>query len=185
VPRAPRSQVANGLYHVTARGNRGDAIFTSEHDRRRFLELLAQTTLDCGWRCVAYCLMTNHFHLIVATPEPNLSKGMHALNGIYARWFNWRHGFEGHLFQRRYHAALIESDHHMLEACRYVLLNPVRARLSPSPAAWRWSSYRATAGLAPRPPFLAASLILSYFGSDEAKARRAFSSFVLDAARRA
>jgi REP element-mobilizing transposase RayT len=180
-----RAERPNGVYHVTARGNRGHEIFSSELERRRFLELLAKCTDQCGWRCVAYCLMTNHFHLVVATPEPNLSKGMHALNGVYARWFNWRHGFEGHLFQRRYHAAPIESDHHMLEACRYVLLNPVRARLSPSPAAWRWSSYRATAGLAPRPHFLAAGLILSYFGSDEAKARRAFSRFVHDAARRA
>ena len=183
MPRASRRQFANAVYHVTARGNRGDDIFTSETERRRFLELLAKSTLDCDWKCVAYCLMSNHFHLIIATPEPNLSKGMHALNGVYARWFNWRHGLEGHLFQRRYHAAVVEGDHHMLESCRYVLLNPVRARLAPGPAGWRWSSYRATAGLESQPQFLAASLILSYFGEDDAKARRAFRSFVHDAAR--
>ncbi|MGH3013634.1 MAG: transposase [Gaiellaceae bacterium] len=183
MPRASRSQFANAVYHVTARGNRGDDIFTSETERRRFLELLAKSTSECGWSCVAYCLMTNHFHLIIATPEPNLSKGMHALNGVYARWFNWRHGLEGHLFQRRYHAALVESDHHMLESCRYVLLNPVRAQLAPSPAGWRWSSYRATAGLEPQPQFLATSLILSYFGNDDVKARRAFRSFVHAASR--
>jgi putative transposase len=178
-----RSQLAHAVYHVTARGNRGEDIFLSNDDRMRFLELLAKSTHECGWRCIAYCLMTNHFHLIVTTPEPNLSRGMHALNGVYAKWFNGRHGFEGHLFQRRYHAALVESDHHMLESCRYVLLNPVRARLSPSPGAWRWSSYRATVGVDPQPHFLAPGLILSYFGSDEPRARRAFKSFVLDASR--
>lgn len=182
VPRALRSQFANAVYHVTARGNRGDDIFTAEAERRRFLELLAKSTLECGWNCVAYCLMSNHFHLIIATPEPNLSKGMHALNGVYARWFNWRHSLEGHLFQRRYYAGLVESDHHMLESCRYVLLNPVRAGLASTPGGWRWSSYRATAGLEPQPQFLAASQILSYFGDDAAKAREAFRSFVHDAA---
>jgi REP-associated tyrosine transposase len=178
-----RSQLPNGVYHVTARGNRGHDIFTSGSDRKRFLELLAKNAHACRWRCIAYCLMTNHFHLIVATPEPNLSKGMHGLNGVYAKWFNGRHGFEGHLFGRRYHASLVESDHHMLEGCRYVLLNPVRARLAPSPSAWRWSSYRATVGLDPQPPFLASDLILSYFGREEQRARHAFRGFVLDAPR--
>jgi putative transposase len=181
MPRAPRPRLANGVYHVTARGNRGEEIFTSDSERRRFVHLLAKNAQACGWQCFAYCLMTNHFHLLVATPRPNLPEGMHGLNSAYARWFNWRHGFEGHLFQRRYHASLIESDHHMLESCRYVLLNPVRARLSPSPCAWRWSSYRATVGLDRKPRFLALDPILVYFGRDVAAAREAFRRFVLDA----
>ena len=181
VPRAPRRQEPNAVYHVTARGNRGEAIYTDDRDRRRFLQLLETTVTGCDWRCLAYCLMTNHFHLLVATPQPNISLGMRALNGVYARWFNWRHGFKGHLFESRFHAVVIESDWHLLEASRYVLLNPARAGLVRRPEDWRWSSYRATAGLERQPSFLATSVILSYFGEGSRKRRPAFRAFVQDA----
>ena len=128
--------------------------------------------------------MTNHFHLIFGVPKTNLSEGMHRLNGAYAKWFNWRHDYEGHLFQRRYHAALVESDHHMLESCRYVVLNPVRAGIADHPSAWSWSSYRPTAGLDPEPAFLTTERLLTYFGREEAKARLAYRAFVAAAARR-
>ncbi|HEU4448881.1 MAG TPA: transposase [Gaiellaceae bacterium] len=181
MPRAPRPRLANAIYHVTARGNRGEEIFLADRDRHRFLQLLAKTVSAHEWRCVAYCLMTNHFHLILELPKPNLAEGMHSINGVYARWFNWLHGYEGHLFQRRYHAVVVESDHHLLESCRYVLLNPVRAGVTRHPWEWRWSSYRPTAGLDPAPAFLAADRLLSYFGQETARARLAFRTFVAEA----
>ena len=125
--------------------------------------------------------MTNHYHLVVATPEPNVSPGMHYLNGVYARWFNWRHGYEGHLFQRRFHSAVIESDWHLLEACRYVVMNPVRAGLVARPADWAWSSYRATVGANGGKPTIAVDEVLKYFGSRHTTARETFRLFVDDA----
>jgi hypothetical protein len=125
--------------------------------------------------------MTNHYHLIVQTTEPNLSQAMHHLNGSYARWFNRRNGHRGHVFERRFHAAAIESDWHLLEACRYVVLNPVRAGLARAPAEWAWSSYRATVGLASPATGLALDDLLRLFGKHRLKARDAYRTFVADA----
>ena len=125
--------------------------------------------------------MTNHFHLVVRNPEPNVSQAMHHLNGCYARWFNRRYGYQGHLFQRRYHAAAIESDWHLLEACRYVVLNPVRAGIATRPAEWPWSSYRATIGTQSTGSTLALDEILGFFGRRRSQAREAFRAFVDDA----
>jgi REP-associated tyrosine transposase len=125
--------------------------------------------------------MTNHYHLVVMTPEPNVSRGMHHLNGVYARWFNWRHGYEGHLFQRRFHAGVIASDWHLLEACRYVVMNPVRAGLVRRPADWTWSSYRATVGTNGDAPEIAVDELLRFVGPRRASARKTFRSFVDDA----
>ena len=128
--------------------------------------------------------MTNHYHLLVRTPEPNLSEAMHHLNGAYARWFNRRHGYRGHLFERRFHSATIESDWHLLEACRYVVLNPVRAGLVKAPSEWVWSSYRATLGLSRSNARVTVDQTLKFFGRDRDKAREAFRRFVADAPRR-
>lgn len=180
MPRPPRPQLPNALYHVTSRGNRGEAVLSDGAERLRFLQILSRTSDRFGWRCLAYCLMTNHYHLVVRTPEPCISQAMHQLNGVYARWFNWRHGYEGHLFQGRFHAALIESDWHLLESCRYVVLNPVRAGLVQRPGAWEWSSYRRTVGLPADTDVVAVDELLRFFGSRRAAAQSAFEAFVAD-----
>lgn len=148
---------------------------------RRFLAILDQATTRFGWRCLAYCLMTNHYHLVVQMREPVASRALHHLNGNYARWFNRRYGFRGHLFQRRFHAAEIESDWHLLEACRYVVLNPVRAGLARQPAEWPWSSYRATVGLPSHSAQLALDDLLGFFGRRRRAAAEAYRFFVEDA----
>lgn len=181
MPRHPRPRISNAIYHVTARGNRRAPILTTQAEFRRFLALLSETIELFGWKCLAYCLMTNHYHLLVRTPKPNVSEGMQRLNAAYARWFNRRHGYEGHLFQRRFHSALVESDWHLLEACRYIVLNPVRAGLTSHPGEWRWSSYRATARASSDETSLALEEVLRFFGRENDRAGAAFRAFVDDA----
>jgi putative transposase len=149
-----RVEFPNALYHVTSRGNGKQPIFLDESDRERFLGLLARTCERFAWRCHAYCLMGNHYHLVLETPRPNLSRGMQQLGSGYAQSFNRRHERTGHVLQGRYKAFLVEKEAHLLELTRYVVLNPVRAGLCRSAGEWRWSSYRATCGDAPTPRFL-------------------------------
>jgi putative transposase len=181
MPRSPRPLLPGGIYHVTSRGNRHEAIFVDDGDRDRFLVMFSEVAVLFRWHCHAYCLMSNHYHLLLETPEGNISVGMHRLNGNYARWFNRRHGFEGHLFQDRFHAVLVESDWHLLEASRYITLNPVRAGLCSHAGHWPWSSYGALVGQAPAPTFLAVERLLGYFGSTPNLARKAFCRFLDDA----
>ena len=141
VPRPPRIQLAGGIYHVTSRGNRRQAIFHDDNDRRWFLMFRFHVFKRWGWRLHAYCLMTNHFHLLVETPEPNLSSGMQRLKSGYAAYFNERHSLVGHLFQQRFDSRLIESEEHFSETLRYIALNPVRAGLCEHPAQWPWSTF--------------------------------------------
>ena len=178
MPRPPRLQAQGATYHVTTRGNRKQEIFTDDRDRLRFLELLEQAVELLGWRCHTYCLMTNHYHLLVQTSEPDISRGMHRLNGVYAKWFNWRHGYEGHLFERRFHDELVEGHAHLLELTRYIVLNPVRAGLTRTAGEWRWSSYNAMIGKAPQPAFLTTSWVLSLFSKDPDRARQLYADFV-------
>lgn len=114
--RPPRPQFPGGVYHVSARGNERSPFYRDDGDRRCFLELVAHVRVRYGWRVFSYCLMTNHYHLLVQTPEPNLARGMSHLNGVYAQWFNCRHGRVGHLFQGRYGARLVQADEHLLAA---------------------------------------------------------------------
>lgn len=184
MPRAPRLLVPNGIYHVTARGTRGTAIYTDRRDLGRFIELFGHAVERYDWCCAAYCLMTNHFHLLIETPQPNLSDGMQRLNALYAQWFNARHAVEGHLFERRFHAVLVESEWHFVELCRYLPLNPVRAGLCTDPGDWPWSSFGATTGQVAAPRFLTVSRLLGHFGEDPAAARLRFRAFVDDGAPR-
>jgi REP element-mobilizing transposase RayT len=149
MPRPLRHEESGAVYHVTARGNRRAAIFADDVDRRTYLLTLAQTRARFRWRCLTYCLMHNHFHLVVMTPEPNLAVGMNRLNSLYAQSFNRRHRLTGHLFQGRYHSVAARTEVQVLEAMRYVALNPVRADLCESPGEWTWSGHRALAGTAP------------------------------------
>src|SRR5215469_5219135 len=142
-----RIQYDGALYHVTSRGNERKAVFRDDTDRELFLNILAGVTERFHWLCHAFCLMDNHYHLVIETPDANLSKGMRQLNGVYTQAFNRRHRRVGHLFQGRFKAILVQKESHFLEVCRYVVLNPVRARSVVTPQQWRWSSYGATAGL--------------------------------------
>jgi REP element-mobilizing transposase RayT len=139
--RPPRLQVAGGTFHVTTRGNRRQSIYHDDYDRRVFLILRDRIIQRLGWRLGAYCLMTNHFHLLIETPEPNLSTGMHLLNGGYAKYFNERHALDGHLFERRFVSRLIETDDDLAGVMEYIAYNPVKAGLCAHPWQWPWSSF--------------------------------------------
>ena len=153
-----RIEVADGMYHVTARGNAQEEIFLDGQDYRTFCGVLSKTVERYRWRCHGYCLLPNHYHLLLETPEPNLGRGMLVVNGTYARRFNWRYERYGHVFQGPYGAVVLEDDEHLLEVCRYIALNPVRAGLVANPGGWPWSSYGALAGLAEIPTFLRVGL---------------------------
>ncbi len=181
MPRPPRIVVANGIYHVTARGNRRQLLFVDRRDRLRYLDFLAEVVARYGWRCHAYCLMPNHVHLLVQTPVPNLSEGMQRLQTRYAQWFNRRHSFDGHLFQGRFHSVLVESQWHLIELSRYIVSNPVRAKLCATADGWVWSSYRATVGRRRTATFVTVGPTLRLFGKDQRRARERFVQFVAEA----
>lgn len=176
-----RIEFAGALYHVTARGNERRDIFFSDDDRSRFLGTLSEVCSRFNWRCHAYCQMTNHYHLLVETADANLSRGMRQLNGVYTQSVNRSRRRVGHLFQGRFTGILVEKETYLLELARYIVLNPVRARMVAAPEHWVWSSYRATAGLTPKPSFLTTDWLLSAFGQDRLPAQTAFAGFVASA----
>lgn len=175
-----RIEFAGALYHVTSRGNERRPIFRNDRDRRTFLTLLEQATKRFQWSVTAYVLMTNHYHLVIQTPEPNLSRGMQWLNGTYAAWFNHRHQRTGHLFQGRFHAFLVEKEAYFAELLRYVVLNPVRAKMVARPEDYRWSSYRATVGLDVAAAWLDVASALAWLTLDPAAAKTAYREFILE-----
>jgi REP element-mobilizing transposase RayT len=138
VPRPRRSEFQAGLYHVVTRGAGGIAIFGDDDDRFLFLHLFARTLRRMEWSCHAYCLMTNHYHLLVQTKTANLSAGMHVLNGTYARAFNERHGRRGHLFGARFYSGEIDDDDGYERSCLYVVENAVRAGMCAVWTDWPW-----------------------------------------------
>jgi putative transposase len=174
--RAPRVQAEDAVYHVTARGVRRLLAYEDPFDYRKFEALLCSVVNKRGWAVHAYCQMPNHYHLVLNTPKADISDGMCWLNGVYARWFNERHGYTGHVFEARFHTELIRSNIHLLNVATYVPLNPVRAGLCASPADWPWSSYRATIG-SERKRWLS-SWLLGQFGRDEAEAAIEYERFV-------
>jgi putative transposase len=177
--RRPRRELAGGLAHLTSRTVRRFPLFLGERDALAYLGLLDHVTREVAdWEVLAYCLMPNHVHLVVDAEVEQLSVAMHRINGVYAQRFNRVHGFRGHLFQGRYHAKPIADEAHLPGSIRYVAMNPVRAGLCERPENWRWSSYRATLGLAPAPPFLNVDRLLSSLSADVRVARRMFRDFV-------
>ena len=166
------------MYHITSRGNAGADIFLDDVDRSRFLEVLASTIERFGWICHAYCLMTNHYHLLIETPQPNLSRGMKHLNGVYTQWFNRRHSRSGPLVQGRFKSIMVEKKSYLLGLARYIVLNPIRAKMVRSARDWRWSSFRATAGVVKPPKFLTTSWLLSQLGKDSGAVTSAYRDFV-------
>ena len=172
-----RIEYPGALYHVTARSSGRAEVFRDDGDREAFLATLGGIVGRLGWLCHAYCLMDDHYHLLVETPEANLSRGMRQLNGVYTQHFNRAHGRTGNVFQGRFKAVLVEKEAYLLELCRYMVLNPVRAGLVRAAKDWRWSSYRATAGKAPAPAFLTTDWVLARCPGDGGP-RRAYRRFV-------
>jgi putative transposase len=175
-----RNEFPGAVYHVTSRGNARGRLFYEQRDEGVYLRTLARVVEDSRWLCHAYCLMPNHVHLVLETPKPNLALGMRRLNSTYAQAFNQRRGRVGHVFQGRYKAVLVERETHLLEVCRYVVLNPVRAGLCATAADWPTSSYRATAGHSDPPRFLSVAWILGQFGANTVEARERYRAFVAD-----
>jgi putative transposase len=173
-----RIEYPGALYHVTSRGNARQRIFQGDRDRILFLDTLKKVAERYHWLCHAYCLMDNHYHLVIETLEGNLAKGMRQLNGVYTQAYNRRHARSGHIFQGRYKAILVERESHLLEVCRYVVLNPVRAKVVKEPGRWKWSSYRGTAGRESPHGCLTSDWVLSQFGTRLEKAQAQYREFV-------
>jgi REP-associated tyrosine transposase len=173
-----RIEFPGAIYHVTSRGNERRPIVRSNRDRLAFLHFLAIAAKRFNWSVTAWVLMTNHFHLVVQTCEANLSRGMHWFNSAYAGWYNHVHKRSGHLYQGRFKAFLIEKDAYLAEVLRYVVLNPVRAKMVARPEEYRWSSYRATAGLDEAPEWLDLDTALSMFGPDRETSYTNYREFV-------
>jgi putative transposase len=174
-----RVHIPGALYHVMSRGNARQAIFLGPEDYDYFLERLSVTTSRLGVRCRAYCLMYNHFHLLLEPSQLPISRMMQQLNSSYSQRFNCRHERVGHVLQGRFKALLIDRDDYFRRVLRYIVLNPVRASVVQHPADWPWSSYRATAGLVEKPPFLALDDVWKAFeAANERRAQEVYADFV-------
>lgn len=173
-----RIEFAGALYHVTARGNAQADIYADDADRQQFLSLLHNTVTRYDWYCHAYCLMDNHYHLLIETNTPTLSKGMKFLNGTYTQYVNRQHTRVGHVFQGRFKAILVQKDAYLLELARYIVLNPVRAQMVRSAKAWPWSSYRATAGYLDSEACLITDGVLGGFAKTKKVAQQRYRDFV-------
>jgi putative transposase len=181
MPRPPRPAIASGVYHVFNRGNRRADIFREESDFEHFWALLQEIGDRYGWPFFAFCLMTNHFHLVVETPEADISAGLHRLSFLYAQYFNRKYSFDGHVFQGRFKTRVVLSEMQLLSVIRYVVTNPLRAGICDRAEEWRWSSYRATVGIRRAPRFLSVDRVLRHFGADRALARTEFAAYVREA----
>jgi putative transposase len=173
-----RIEFPGAVYHVTSRGNAKGMIFDDEQDRHEFLDILGSVVKKHRWLCHAYCLMGNHYHLLLETTEGNLSRGMRQLNGVYTQAFNRRHKRPGHLFQGRYKAILVEKDSYLLALCRYIVLNPVAAEMVEAPEDWLWSSYQATVGMVAVPELLTTEWVHAQFASTHRESCRLYRDFV-------
>ena len=173
-----RVEYPGAFYHVINRGNNQEKIFKNDRDKEKFLEYLEKANERFSIIIHTYCLMNNHFHLLVETPEPNLSVAMQWINVSYATYFNRKHGRHGHLFQGRFKAILIDADEYLKHLSRYIHLNPVRAKMVSLPSKYQWSSYSALIGKLKAPPFHKTDWLLSNFGKSKKEARRNYQDFV-------
>jgi REP element-mobilizing transposase RayT len=173
-----RIEFAGAMYHVTSRGNRQEAIYIDDEDRLNFLSLLSQVSKDYNWLIHAYCLMDNHYHLLIETQDGNLSRGMRQLNGVYTQKTNRHHGKVGHVFQGRYKAILVQKETYLLELSRYIVLNPVRAGMVREAKDWPWSSYQQTAGIKTANSWLSIEWVLSAFGKNLGTAQEKYRQFI-------
>lgn len=175
-----RLEFAGALYHITSRGDRREAIYRDIEDRQQWLEVLSQVCERFNWVIHGYCQMTNHYHLLTETVDGNLSRGMRQLNGFYTQKLNRRHNESGHLFQGRYKAILVQKDSHLLELTRYVVLNPVRAKMVMEPEDWVWSSYNAMINAETESRWLDVDWTLSQFGKNRTEAIATYRQFVME-----
>jgi len=175
-----RIEYPGAVYHVTSRGNDRQAIYETKADRYRFLKLLEQACKRHQWSVYAYCLMGNHYHLLIETREATLSKGMRHLNGVYTQWYNNTRKEKrfGHLFQGRYKAILVDRDNYLLELSRYIVLNPIRAKVVSELMDYPWSSYRAMVGYFETGDWLAVNWMLSQFSKQKKRAIAKYQNFV-------
>jgi len=173
-----RIEYSGAVYHLTSRGNARSNIYVTDADRIEFLTLLTQTCCRFNWHVYAWCLMDNHYHLVIETAEANLSRGMRHLNGVYTQTFNRVHKRVGHLFQGRYKAILVEKESYLLEVIRYVILNPVRANMTRTAGQYPWSSYRAMIGKSTPPACLEKDWILGRYGKRLSTAQKHFINFI-------
>jgi len=175
-----RLEFAGAIYHITSRGDRREDIYDSDADRERFIKILGDVCRRFNWVCHAHCLMSNHYHLLIETPDANLSKGMRQLNGVYTQAYNRANRRVGHVFQGRYKAIMVEKQSYLLELGRYIVLNPVRANMVHSVNQWRWSSYRATTGQVLKPDWLNTDWLLSSFSKRKSEAVKLYKAFVAE-----
>ena len=173
-----RIEFPGAVYHLTGRGNDRAPIFLDDSDRAEFLGIVADLVERYNWLCHGYCLMDNHYHLLVETPDGNLVTGMRQLGGIYTQRFNRLHNRSGHLFQGRYKSIVVDKESYLQELCRYIVLNPFRAKIVTDPGDYSWSSYRATVGIIRPPHFLHVNWLLAQFGRDRTRARHLYREFV-------
>jgi len=173
-----RLEFPGAIYHITSRGDRQEAIYEGDADRQQWLEILSRVCERYNWSIHAYCLMGNHYHILLETADGNLSKGMRQLNGVYTQYFNRQHNRVGHVYQGRYKAILVEKDSYLLELSRYVVLNPVRAGMIKNMDEWHWSSYLVTIGKLPTPDWLEVDWLLSQFSLQRNRARSRYIDFV-------
>jgi putative transposase len=179
MPRRRRIEIPDAYYHVVTRGNDRQPIYFGNWSGRLFVRELERASLRNGWRVLAYCLMTNHYHLVLQIGDGGLSRGMCELNGRFAQITNWANKRSDHLFGGRFRDRLIEGDGHLLEVCRYVVLNPVRAPTGCRDASrWRWSSHAPALGLVRPPECLDVGWLLGHFGRNPARARAQYAAFV-------
>ncbi|MCP4324365.1 MAG: transposase [Alteromonadales bacterium] len=173
-----RLEFSGALYHVTSRGNERKKIYFAESDFELFLNVLNGVCTQFNWVVHAYCLMNNHYHLLIETPDANLSKGMRQLNGVFTQSINRKYHRVGHLFQGRYKSILVDKDAYLLELCRYIVLNPVRANIVDRPDDWLWSSWHCMVGKQESPTWLATDGLLSYFDTKRSIAIAEYVRFV-------
>ena len=173
-----RLEFAGALYHITSRGNERKPIYLDESDFEGFLKILGDVCERYNWVIHSFCLMTNHYHFLVETPDANLSKGMRQLNGVYTQWFNRKYRRVGHLFQGRYKAILVDKDAYLLELNRYIVLNPIRAKMVDSLSDWPWSSWHYVMGQETIPQWLSVDKMLLQFAKYKTIAKRKFAQFV-------
>jgi putative transposase len=183
VPRKPRLEAPGATFHVVANAVSGQTIVRDDYDRRTLVTRLSRAVERYRWRCLAYCILDTHLHLVVRTPETNLGRGMQWLSGRYAESFNDRHRRAGHVFGGRFYSGHLESDDHLMAALIYVLLNPVRAGVVPHAEDWPWSSYAATVGEVPAPAFLDVTGVLGLVDARPRVASRRLAAAVAEAAR--
>lgn len=178
--RSLRLEFPGAIYHVTSRGNARNPIFLDDEDRVLFQTCLGEVVARFRWLCHAYCLMDNHYHLLIETPEGELSSGMRQLNGVYTQRLNRLHGRVGHVFQGRFKAIVVDRDSYLLELCRYVVLNPIRAGMVIQIEHYAWSSYPATMGRVGCPAWLETDWVLGQFAKVRAVAQHRYAAFVAE-----